>query len=248
MSWELWKWEWNARLEGSSCSPWTEKRRLAVCLSSCLPDCFGQILWFLRASVLGEHSDTKKPRTNVAGFPQRSISQIHCHNYALHVHIFPALPVKADKALHTQKPPSARRQKLVHTGRRERIRWLLRKCGSVTLERNVKYLLFMECVCVCAPDIKIKTICGLCRNILATHRSTFQRSWHEMFSEYSSGEKCPISQGKCKRTDYQRVNWTLLLIVMQNNEADNKITVLCWCCQIQRGIQLFLCKANFAEL
>lgn len=32
--------------EGSSRTLWTEKRRLAVCLSPCLPDCFGQILWF----------------------------------------------------------------------------------------------------------------------------------------------------------------------------------------------------------
>lgn len=33
-------------LEGSSRSLWTEKRSLAVCLSSCLPDCFGLNLWF----------------------------------------------------------------------------------------------------------------------------------------------------------------------------------------------------------
>lgn len=45
---------------------------------------------------------------------------------------------------------------------------------------------------------------------------------------------CPISQGKLQWTDYQWVNWSLLLIVMQNNEANSKITGFCWCCQIQR--------------
>lgn len=91
------------------------------------------------------------------------------------------------------------------------------------------------------PDTEIKKICGHAVICLQRAEDEFSQinpalicahfrddaSRHEMLSEYSFREKCPISQGNCKRADSQRVNWTILQIAMQNNEADNKITGLC---------------------
>lgn len=94
--------------------------------------------------VLLKHNDIKKKKEKKVCFPQRSITSIHCHNYALHVHIHSSAYTKA--SICSVSDISGHQPEV---------------------KDDIMCQPFLESVCV--PDIKITRIYGACCNTLATH-------------------------------------------------------------------------------